>query len=106
MTTTAVVKQALPKPKQATRATVRQPPLFKVVMLNDDYTPMDFVVQVLQSFFSLAHTRAVQVMLEVHTKGKAIAGVYAAEIAESRMLQVNNHSRKHQHPLLCVLEKA
>ena len=75
-------------------------------MLNDDYTPMDFVVQVLQSFFSLAHTRAVQVMLEVHTRGKAVAGVYAAEIAESRVLQVNNYSRKHQHPLLCVLEKA
>ncbi len=106
MTTSAPVKQALPVLKPATDAVVRPPPLYKVIMLNDDYTPMDFVVQVLQSFFSLAHTRAVQVMLEVHTKGKAVAGVYAAEIAESRALQVNSYSRKNQHPLLCVLERA
>ncbi len=106
MATAAPVRQALPAQKQAVKHSLRLAPLYKVVMLNDDYTPMDFVVQVLQSFFSLAHARAMQVMLEVHTKGRAVAGVYAAEIAESRTVQVNHYARKHQHPLLCVLEKA
>jgi ATP-dependent Clp protease adaptor protein ClpS len=85
---------------------LQQPPLYKVVMLNDDYTPMEFVVQVLQVFFRIAREKAVQIMLQVHTQGKAVAGVFTLEIAETKVAQVNNHARKHQHPLMCTLEKA
>ena len=85
---------------------VKQPPLFKVVMINDDFTPMEFVVQVLQMFFYHAHEKAVQIMLQVHTQGRGVAGVFAAEIAETKVAQVNSHARKHQHPLLTVMEKA
>ncbi len=85
---------------------LKQPPLFKVVMINDDFTPMEFVVHVLQSFFYHAHEQAVQIMLQVHTKGRGIAGLYPAEIAETKVAQVNAHARKHQHPLLTVMEKA
>jgi|SRR5437660_11916867 ATP-dependent Clp protease adaptor protein ClpS len=82
------------------------PPLFKVVMINDDYTPMEFVVQILQGFFYHPREKAVQIMLQVHTQGRGVAGVYAAEIAETKVAQVNSHARKHQHPLLTVMEKA
>lgn len=87
------------------RPEVEQPPLYKVVMHNDDYTPMDFVVEVLQQFFSLSRDQAVQIMLTVHTRGKAIAGTFTAEIAETRTAQVNEYARTHQHPLLCTMEK-
>lgn len=85
---------------------VKRPPLYRVVMHNDDYTPMDFVVEVLQRFFSLSRDQAVQVMLTVHTRGKAIAGTYTAQIAETKTAQVNEYARAHQHPLLCTMEKA
>jgi ATP-dependent Clp protease adaptor protein ClpS len=85
---------------------VKQPPLFKVVMLNDDYTPMEFVVQVLQSFFHHAREKAVQIMLQVHTQGRGVAGVFPVEIAETKVAQVNAYARRHQHPLLTVMEKA
>jgi ATP-dependent Clp protease adaptor protein ClpS len=88
------------------RPKVGTPPLYKVVMVNDDFTPMGFVVDVLQSFFHHGREKAVQIMLQVHTQGRAVAGVYPLEIAETKVAQVNNHSRKHQHPLLCVMEKA
>jgi ATP-dependent Clp protease adaptor protein ClpS len=81
------------------------PPLYKVVMVNDDFTPMGFVVEVLQSFFHHAREKAVQIMLQVHTQGRAVAGIYPLEIAETKVALVNNHARKHQHPLLCVTEK-
>lgn len=84
----------------------RKPPLYKVVLLNDDYTPMEFVVQVLQTFFKMPHDKAVQVMLTVHTRGKAVAGVYTHEIAETKVAQVNDFSRVNQHPLMCTLEQA
>ena len=84
---------------------LQQPPLYKVVMLNDDYTPMEFVVNVLQTFFRLGRDKAVQIMLQVHTQGRAVAGIFTREIAETKVAQVNDHSRKHQHPLLCTLEK-
>lgn len=84
----------------------RKPPLYKVVLLNDDYTPMEFVVQVLQTFFKMPHDKAVQVMLTVHTRGKAVAGVFTHEIAETKVAQVNDYSRVHQHPLMCTLEQA
>lgn len=88
------------------RPRVKQPPLFKVVMINDDFTPMEFVVQVLQSFFYHPHEKAVQIMLQIHTQGRGIAGLYPAEIAETKVAQVNAYARKHQHPLLTVMEKA
>lgn len=88
------------------RPRVKQPPLYKVVMHNDDYTPMDFVVEVLQQFFRMPRDKAVQIMLTVHTRGKAVAGTYTAQIAETKTAQVNEHARAHQHPLLCTMEKA
>lgn len=91
---------AVEKPKLA------QPPLYKVVMLNDDFTPMEFVVQVLQTFFRMTRDKAVQVMLQVHTQGRAVAGIFTRDIAETKMRQVNDHARKHQHPLLCQMEDA
>ncbi|MDE2086352.1 MAG: ATP-dependent Clp protease adapter ClpS [Xanthomonadaceae bacterium] len=84
---------------------VARPPLFQVVLLNDDFTPMDFVVEVLRSFFGLDQERAVQVMLHVHTRGKGVCGVFTREVAETKVTQVNEYSRSHQHPLLCTMEK-
>lgn len=89
-----------------TKPRLQPPPKYKVVLMNDDYTPMDFVVEVLQGFFALAQERAVQVMLEVHNNGRAVAGVYTAEIAETKATQVNDYARQNHHPLLCTLEKA
>lgn len=85
---------------------VQQPPLYKVVMVNDDFTPMEFVVQVLQKFFHHSRESAVQIMLHVHTRGRGVAGLYPMEIAETKTAQANAYSRKHQHPLLTVMEKA
>lgn len=84
---------------------LQQPPQFKVVMLNDDFTPMEFVVQVLQQFFGHSREKAVQIMLAVHQQGKATAGIYPAEIAETKTAQANAFARNNQHPLLTVLEK-
>jgi Uncharacterized conserved protein len=85
---------------------VARPPLYQVLLLNDDYTPMDFVVTVLQQFFALDLERATQVMLHVHTRGRGVCGVYTREVAESKVAQVNEFSRMNQHPLLCTMEKA
>jgi ATP-dependent Clp protease adaptor protein ClpS len=85
---------------------VIRPPLYTVVLLNDDFTPMDFVVEVLQVFFALNREKATQIMLHVHTRGKGVCGVYTREVAESKVTQVNEFSRMHQHPLLCSMEKA
>jgi ATP-dependent Clp protease adaptor protein ClpS len=85
---------------------VKQPPLFQVILLNDDYTPMEFVVDVLERFFSMSRTSATRVMLEVHTKGKGVCGVFTYEIAETKVAQVTTYARDHQHPLMCTLEQA
>jgi ATP-dependent Clp protease adaptor protein ClpS len=85
---------------------LKRPPLYKVVILNDDYTPMDFVVHVLEIFFALPRDKATQIMLQVHTQGKGVCGVYTKEIAETKVHQVNTFSRDNQHPLLCTLEPA
>lgn len=85
---------------------VKKPPLFRVVMINDDFTPMEFVVEVLQVFFFHAHDKAVQIMLQVHTQGRGVAGVFPSEIAETKVAQVNTYARRNQHPLLTVMEKA
>ena len=91
---------------ETSRPEVTRPPLYQVVLLNDDFTPMDFVVEVLQVFFALNREKATQVMLHVHTRGKGVCGVYTREVAESKVTQVNEFSRLHQHPLLCSMEKA
>ncbi|MGQ0621092.1 MAG: ATP-dependent Clp protease adapter ClpS [Panacagrimonas sp.] len=91
---------------EAAKPKTKQPPMYKVVMVNDDFTPMEFVVQVLQKFFHHTRESAVQIMLHVHTKGRGTAGVYPAEIAETKTAQANAYARQHQHPLLTVLEKA
>jgi ATP-dependent Clp protease adaptor protein ClpS len=85
---------------------VARPPLFRVLLLNDDFTPMDFVVEVLRGFFNLDQEQAVQVMLHVHTRGRGVCGVFTREVAETKVTQVNEYSRAHQHPLLCTMEKA
>jgi ATP-dependent Clp protease adaptor protein ClpS len=90
---------------QTRRPEVARPPLYQVVLLNDDYTPMEFVVAVLETFFNMARERATQVMLHVHTRGKGVCGVFSREVAESKVAQVNEYSRVHQHPLLCTMEK-
>lgn len=81
------------------------PARYQVVMLNDDYTPMDFVVEVLESFFMLDRERATQIMLRVHTEGRAVCGVYSRDIAETKAAQVNEYARECQHPLLCQIER-
>jgi ATP-dependent Clp protease adaptor protein ClpS len=91
---------------ETARPEVVRPPLYQVVLLNDDFTPMDFVVEVLQTFFAMNREQATQVMLHVHTRGKGVCGVYTREVAESKVTQVNEFSRQHQHPLLCTMEKA
>ena len=88
------------------RPEVARPPLYQVVILNDDFTPMEFVVAVLETFFSMNREVATQVMLHVHTRGKGVCGVFTREVAETKVTQVNEFSRSHQHPLLCTLEKA
>ncbi len=84
----------------------KQPPLFRVVLLNDDYTPMEFVVDVLQRIFAMDRSKATRIMLEVHTRGRGVCGVYTYEIAETKVAQVNAYSREHQHPLLCTMEES
>ncbi len=91
---------------QEAKPKLKRPPLFKVVLLNDDYTPMEFVVDILQTFFRMDRSKATQIMLHVHTRGKGICGVFTYEIAETKVAQVNDYSRKNQHPLLCTIEEA
>jgi len=85
---------------------LKRPPLYKVFILNDDFTPMEFVVEILKIFFGMSEEQATQVMLHVHTKGMGVCGVYSRDIAETKVRQVNEFSRQHQHPLLCDMEEA
>ena len=87
------------------RPRLKKPPLYRVVLLNDDYTPMEFVVDILQQIFSMDRTTAPRVMLEVHTKGKGVCGVFTFEIAETKVAQVTGLAQQHQHPLLCTMEE-
>ncbi len=91
---------------QEARPKLKRPPLYKVMLLNDDYTPMEFVVQILEYFFAMNREKATQVMLHVHTRGVGVCGVYARDVAETKVSQVNDFSRSHQHPLLCTMEEA
>ncbi|HSD74626.1 MAG TPA: ATP-dependent Clp protease adapter ClpS [Steroidobacteraceae bacterium] len=92
-----LVEEAKPK--------LKRPPLFQVVLLNDDFTPMEFVVDVLERIFSMDRTTATRIMLEVHTRGKGVCGVFTFEIAETKVAQVTTYARQHQHPLLCTMEE-
>jgi len=91
---------------EESRPKLKRPPLYRVILVNDDYTPMEFVVDVLQSIFGMERTRATRVMLEVHTKGKGVCGVFTYEIAETKVAQVMTVARQQQHPLLCTMEEA
>jgi len=88
-----------------TRQKTKRPPLYKVLLLNDDYTPMEFVVAVLERFFGMSHAQAFEIMLTVHKKGVAVVGVFSHEIAETKVAQVMDFARQHQHPLQCTMEK-
>ena len=90
---------------QEAKPKLKPPKRYKVVLMNDDFTPMEFVIQVLQSFFRLDRESAVQIMMSVHTKGKGICGVFSKDIAETKVVQVNEYSRQNQHPLMCSMEE-
>ncbi|MCI4660721.1 MAG: ATP-dependent Clp protease adapter ClpS [Neomegalonema sp.] len=87
------------------RPKTKRPSMYKVLLLNDDYTPMEFVVHVLERFFGIGTDRAVQLMLAVHNQGVAVVGVFTYEIAETKVMQVMDYARQHQHPLQCAMEK-
>ena len=90
------VKEAPPK--------VKKPKMYRVIMLNDDYTPMEFVVHVLETFFSMDRQMATRVMLEVHTKGKGVCGIFPYDLAETKASQVTEYARQNEHPLICTVE--
>lgn len=89
---------------QESKPKLRRPPMYKVVLLNDDYTPMEFVVDILQTFFSMDREKATRVMLMVHTEGKGVCGVFSKDVAETKAEQVNVYSRQNEHPLMCDIE--
>lgn len=84
---------------------LKRPSLYRVILMNDDYTPMEFVVHILEQFFGMNREKATQVMLAVHTQGKGVCGVYTKDVAETKAALVNNYSRENQHPLLCDIEE-
>lgn len=90
---------------EAKRSKVAPPPLFTVLLLNDDFTPMDFVVHVLQRFFSMNREQAMQIMLKVHIEGRGVCGVYPRDVAATKVEQVSVFARENQHPLACVMEE-
>ncbi len=89
---------------QEAKPELKEPQKYKVILINDDYTPMEFVVEILLNFFYMEDFKATDVMLQVHTKGQGICGVFTREIAETKVVQVNTFARTHQHPLLCRME--
>ncbi len=91
---------------QEAKPELKRPPLYKVILLNDDFTPMDFVIEVLMDFFAMPEDKATQVMLQIHTQGMGVCGIYTKDVAETKVVIVNEYSREHQHPLLCAMEEA
>jgi ATP-dependent Clp protease adaptor protein ClpS len=91
---------------QEEKPQLKRPPMYRVILLNDDYTPMDFVVEVLETFFQMDSAKASQIMLHVHTRGMGVCGVFTRDIAETKVALVNDHARSNEHPLLCAMEEA
>jgi ATP-dependent Clp protease adaptor protein ClpS len=91
---------------QEAKPQLKRPPLYKVMLLNDDFTPMDFVVEILTDFFNMSQEKATQVMLQVHTQGVGVCGTYNKDVAETKVHIVNEYSREHHHPLMCTMEEA
>ncbi len=89
---------------EAIQPSLGEPPLYQVILLNDDFTPMEFVVEILEKFFHLGRLQATQIMLHVHTRGKGICGAFPYEIAETKVFQIRDFARQHEHPLMCTLE--
>ena len=90
---------------EASRTKLAPPPLYTVVLLNDDFTPMDFVIHVLQKFFAMDQERATQIMLKVHVEGRGVCGTYPRDVAATKVAQVVAYARENQHPLACVMEE-
>lgn len=90
---------------EARRSKTKPPPMFKVMLMNDDYTPMDFVIIVLQKFFALNREKATQVMLKVHREGMGVCGIYPRDVAATKVEQVRSYAKQHQHPLQCMMEE-
>ena len=88
-----------------TKSKTEKPPMYKVLLLNDDFTPMEFVVHVLEKFFKIGREKAISIMLDVHQKGLAVVGVYSNEVAETNVTQVMDYAQRNQHPLQCKMEK-
>ncbi|MGZ8164860.1 MAG: ATP-dependent Clp protease adapter ClpS [Methylobacter sp.] len=90
---------------QEAKPKLKIPPLYKVILLNDDFTPMDFVIEILMNFFAMPEEKATQVMLQIHTQGVGVCGTYTKDVAETKVYIVNEYSREHHHPLLCSMEE-
>jgi ATP-dependent Clp protease adaptor protein ClpS len=90
---------------QTAKPALKKPPLYKVVLLNDDFTPMGFVIDILMQFFHMPQDKATRVMLQIHTQGIGVCGAYTKDVAETKVFLVNQYSRDHQHPLLCSMEE-
>lgn len=103
---TMASRKQLEETLEAERTKLQPPPMFKVLLLNDDYTPMDFVVVVLQKFFAMDREKATKIMLTVHHDGKGVCGIFPRDVAATKVEQVAGFARQHQHPLACVMEEA
>jgi len=90
---------------QEAKPKLKRPPLYKVILLNDDFTPMDFVIEILMDFFAMSEQKATLIMLQIHTQGVGVCGTYSKDVAETKVCIVNEYSRAHQHPLLCSMEE-
>ena len=90
---------------QSAKPQLKRPPLYKVILLNDDFTPMGFVIDILMQFFSMSEDLATRVMLQIHTQGVGVCGTFSKDVAETKVCIVNEYSREHQHPLLCSMEE-
>ena len=90
---------------QEAKPKLKRPPLFKVVLLNDDFTPMDFVIEILTDYFNMSEDKATQIMLQVHTQGVGVCGVFTKDVAETKVQIVNDYSRENHHPLMCSMEE-
>ena len=90
---------------QEAKPKLKRPPLYKVILLNDDFTPMDFVIEILMDFFAMPEEKATQVMLQIHTQGVGVCGIYTKDVAETKVYIVNDYSRENQHPLMCSMEE-